>query len=96
MKIVVTDGYMANKGDLSWDRLSLFGKLDVYDRTPGLMIEERRQDASIIITNKTPITKKIVDKLPQLKCISLLATGYNNIDVTAAAEKEVVVCNVPD
>ena len=98
MKIVILDGYTENPGDLSWDALAKLGDLTVYDRTP-LTDEdaaiERIGDAEIIITNKTPITKKILDACPNIKYIAVLATGYNVIDCKAAREKGISVSNVP-
>ena len=52
MKIVVLDGYALNPGDLSWDWLSAFGDVAVYDRTPADLIYERAKGCDIIITNK--------------------------------------------
>ncbi len=98
MKIVILDGYTENPGDLSWDALAQLGDLTVYDRTP-LTDEnaaiERIGDAEIVITNKTPITKKILDACPSIKYIAVLATGYNVIDCKAAREKGISVSNVP-
>ena len=98
MKIVVLDGYTENPGDLSWDDLAALGELTVYDRT-SLTNEdeaiERIGDAEAIYTNKTPITKKVLDSCPNLKFIGVLATGYNVVDVAYAKEKNIPVCNVP-
>ena len=95
MKIVVTDGYTLNPGDISWDAIAALGELVVYDRTPVDKIVERCSDADIVLTNKTPFTKQTIDALPGLKMISVLATGYNVIDTAAAAAKEIPVCNAP-
>lgn len=95
MKIVVTDGYTLNPGDLSWDALHAPGDMTIYDRTPTELIVDRCNDAEIILTNKVPLTRDILLNLPQLKLISVLATGYNVIDTVAAKEQGVVVCNVP-
>ncbi len=97
MKIVVLDGYTENPGDLSWDELGKLGELTVYDRTKGGEDEtiERIGDAELVFTNKTPITKKVIDACPNMKFISLLATGYNVVDYVYAAEKGIPVTNVP-
>ncbi|MFT3935237.1 MAG: D-2-hydroxyacid dehydrogenase [Chitinophagaceae bacterium] len=95
MKIVVTDGYALNPGDISWDAISALGQLKVYDRTTQAEIVERCKEADIILTNKTPVGASVIQSLPQLKMISVLATGYNIVDVNAAKEKGVAVCNVP-
>ena len=98
MKIVVLDGYTENPGDLSWGELEKLGEFTVYDRT-SLTDEneaiERIGDAEIVITNKTPITKKVLDSCQGIKYIGVLATGYNVVDYTCAGEKGIPVTNVP-
>lgn len=98
MKIVILDGYTENPGDLSWDQINQFGNLTVYDRTdvtdiPGII--QRIGDAEVVLTNKTPITREVMDGCPNLKYISLLATGYNVVDCGYAKEKGIPVSNVP-
>lgn len=95
MKIVVTDGYTLNAGDLSWDKIASFGELVVYDRTPVDLIAERCKEANIVLSNKVPLSADTLAKLDQLQLISVLATGYNVIDVAAAKKQGVVVTNVP-
>ena len=95
MKIVVLDGYTENPGDLSWEGLENLGDLKVYDRTPENRILERVGDAEIIYINKTPLNKETLSKLPSLKFIGVLATGYNVVDVNSAKELGIVVSNVP-
>lgn len=93
MKMVVLDGYTTNPGDLSWEGLEQFGDLTIYDRTPAEKIVERCKDAEIVFTNKTPLSADTIKKLPSLKYIGVLATGYNVVDVEAAAEQGVVATN---
>lgn len=95
MKIVVTDGYTLNPGDLSWGEIELLGQLHYFDRTNPDDVVERCKDATVIVTNKTPITKAVIDAAHQLKLIAVTATGYNIVDVSAARERGIVVCNVP-
>lgn len=95
MKIVVTDGYALNPGDLSWDPIRQFGEVKVYDRTSPPEIFERCRDADIILGNKTEFNKDNIGRLHTVKLISVLATGYNVIDVNAAKNKGIIVCNVP-
>jgi glycerate dehydrogenase len=95
MKIVVLDGYTENPGDLSWECLEKLGDLKVYDRTPKSQIVERVGDAEIIFINKTPLKKETLSKLPSLKFICVLATGYNVVDVDSAKELGIVVTNIP-
>lgn len=95
MKIVILDGYTTNPGDLSWEKFSEFGEVTAYDYTPNELIIERCKDAEIIIDNKVVFTKETLDKLPKLKYIGLLSTGFNVIDIEAAKNNGVTVCNVP-
>jgi len=98
MKIVILDGYTENPGDLSWEELGKLGDLTVYDRTSLTDENEaiaRIGDAEIVFTNKTPITKRVIDACPNMKFISLLATGYNVVDHVYAREKGIPVTNVP-
>ena len=97
MKIVILDGYTENPGDLSWEALERFGELRVYDRTPDddAEIARRIGDAEIVLTNKCPIRRAVMDACPQLRYISVLATGYNIVDVAAAREKGIPVSNIP-
>lgn len=95
MKIVVLDGYGLNPGDLSWDAVSQLGELTVYDRTSSEEIIARSAGAEAILTNKTVITAEIMEALPNLKYIGVLATGYNVVNIDAAREKGIVVTNIP-
>ena len=95
MKIVVLDGYCLNPGDLSWEAMGSLGDLQVYDRTSPSELLERAEGAEVLITNKTLISDKDMDVLPDLKYIGVLATGYNVVDVEAAKKKGIVVTNIP-
>ena len=95
MKITILDGYTANPGDLSWEALTHIGELTVYDRTGTEEIVPRAKDADIILTNKVCLRKQEIERLPRLKYIGVLATGYNVVDLEAAREHGIVVTNVP-
>ena len=95
LRIVVLDGRTLNPGDLSWDEIARCGQLQVYDRTPENEIVGRLVGAQVAITNKTPLSASTIDQLPELKLITVTATGYNVVDVVHAKAKEVSVCNVP-
>ncbi|MBU5626434.1 D-2-hydroxyacid dehydrogenase [Oscillibacter sp. MSJ-2] len=98
MKLVVLDGYTENPGDLSWGDLERLGDLTVYDRTSLTDEEEtvsRIGGAEIVLTNKTPITRRILDRCPGIGMIGVLATGYNVVDCAYAAQKGIPVSNVP-
>lgn len=95
MKIVILDGHAANPGDLSWKPMEEFGELTVYDRTTAAEVVERAREADIILTNKVLITQQVIDALPNLKYIGVLATGYNTVDTHYAHSKGIVVSNIP-
>jgi glycerate dehydrogenase len=95
MNIVILDGHTLNPGDNPWTALEKLGKVAVYDRTPSAQIVERARDAEIILTNKTPLNAQTLASLPSLKFIAVLATGYNVVDVAAAAARGIPVANVP-
>ena len=98
MKIVVLDGYAENPGDISWSPLETLGELTVYDRTAlteSPLTAERIGDAEIAVTNKTPITRAVIDACPNLRAIAVLATGYNVVDTAYARTKDIPVMNVP-
>lgn len=95
MKTVVLDAFAANPGDLSWDFLGKFGEYEIYDRTPAELVTERASGAEIIVTNKTPVTAPMLEKLPSLKLVAVLATGYNIVDCAACRAHGVAVTNIP-
>jgi glycerate dehydrogenase len=95
MKIVVLDGHTLNPGDLSWDSIKKMGDLTVYDYTAPELTIERAKDAEIVYTNKTVIDEAVISRLPKMKFIGVLATGYNVVDIVAAKKAGIVVCNIP-
>ncbi len=95
MKIVVLDGYTLNPGDITWEGMEALGELTVYDRTKAEDVAARIDDADVVYTNKTPITKETLDACPNVKFIGVLATGYNIVDIAAAKEKGIPVSNIP-
>lgn len=96
VKIVVLDGYCLNPGDLSWGGLGgITDSVIIYDRTPQDLVIERAKNADIIILNKVCIDKEIIDNLPKLKYIGVLATGYNVVNCDYAKKKGIIVTNIP-
>ncbi|MCI6336911.1 MAG: D-2-hydroxyacid dehydrogenase [Prevotella sp.] len=95
MKIVVLDSYGMNPGDLSWDALKELGEVTIYDRTSEEEVYQRCSDADIVLTNKVVFDADTIWKLPNLKYIGVLATGYNIVDTVAACDNDIVVTNVP-
>ncbi|MBI5483172.1 MAG: D-2-hydroxyacid dehydrogenase, partial [Deltaproteobacteria bacterium] len=94
-KIVVLDGYTINPGDNPWSSLEALGNCTIYDRTPPELKLERAADAEIILLSKVKLDAVALQSLPKLKYISMLATGYNNVDVEAAGRLGIPVSNVP-
>lgn len=95
MKIVILDGYTANPGDLSWDGLKALGDLTVYERTRPEETIARCKGADIVLTNKVVMSREVMEALPTLRYIGVLATGYNVVDTEMARECGIVVTNVP-
>ena len=95
MRIIVLDGHTLNPGDNPWDNIAKLGDLTVHDRTPVDLIVERAREAEIVLTNKTLLPAETLAELPYLKFISVLATGYNVVDVEDARRHDIPVSNVP-
>lgn len=89
------DGFAMNPGDLSWEELENLGDCRIYERTKPDETFDRVRNAGAIITNKVVINRELIRQLPDLKYIGVTATGYNVVDVTASAEKGIVVTNIP-
>ena len=95
MKIVILDAFTCNPGDLNWDALKEFGELTVHDRTLTEEVIERCSECEIVLTNKVVLNHEILDQLPKLKYIGVLATGTNVIDLEYASERGICVTNIP-
>ena len=93
--LVVLDGHTLNPGDNPWTELEAPFSVTVYDRTSPADVVGRAQDAAIVLTNKTPLPAAVIDSLPNLRFIGVLATGYNIVDVDAARRHGIPVSNVP-
>lgn len=94
MKIVILDGYALNPGDLDWTPIHNLGQLTIYDRSMPEEVVSRSKEAAILLTNKVEITREMMEQLPNLKYIAVMATGYNIIDLHAAADHNILVSNV--
>lgn len=95
MNIIVVDGATLNPGDLSWEALGAFGSYKVYPRGTPAETLDRCRNAEAVITNKIVFDRTTIAALPNLAYIGVTATGYNIVDVAAAAERGIVVTNVP-
>ena len=95
MKIVILDGITVTQKDLRWDDLSAIGELEVHDRNDEAQTIRAIGDAEAVFTSKCHINAEVMDACPSLKFIGVLATGYDNIEIKAAKERGIAVCNVP-
>ncbi len=95
MKIVILDAAMTTTGDLSWEPITSLGDCTLYPVTEDEDIVERLRDADIAVVNKVAMTREIIEQLPNLKMIAETATGFDNVDTTAAQERGIAVANVP-
>ncbi len=94
MKILVTDSStVKSNNDLSLEALKSFGEVFEFDNLTREELLAQVRDKDIILTNKVVIDREVMENAPRLRYIGLLATGYNNIDITAAKEKGIVVAN---
>jgi glycerate dehydrogenase len=96
MKIVVLDGHTLSPGDLDWTPLTALGDVTLHERTPPAEIIPRALGAEVILTNKTPLDRTTLQRLPGLRYVGVLATGYNVVDAKAARDLNVIVTNVPN
>ena len=96
MKIVILDGRALNPGDMSYDVIHQFGDVTLYQQTESQEDTiSRIGNSQIVLTNKVPITRDVLNACPDIRLICVLATGYNIVDVNACKEKGIPVCNVP-
>ena len=96
MNIVILDGYTLNPGDLTWDQINGLGKVMIFDRTAAGEVVDRCLHAEVLLTNKVQLSKSVLEQLPDLRFIGILATGINVVDVEAASKLGIVVSNVPE
>lgn len=98
IKIAVLDAGTLAMAPQEWEALRSLGDCAFFENTPHddkALIKERCKDARVVLTNKVPLTKEVLNQLPALGCVCVLATGYNVVDTKAARERKIPVCNVP-
>lgn len=95
MEIIFLDEATITLNDIDFSGLKPLGVYRGYPNSNEEQIIERAADAEIVIANKAPMTNKVIRSLEKLQLITVIATGYNNINLPAAKEKGVTVCNVP-
>lgn len=81
---------------LDFSSVQALTELTNYDDTSNEQILERVQGQTVVITKEMPVGKDVISKFPDsVKLICEAGTGYNNIDIAAAREKGISVCNIP-
>ena len=95
MKIVILDSYTVDQGELSWDGLSELAEVEAYERTSPDEVITRCKGAEMILTNKVVLDATVLNMLPRLQYIGVLATGYNVVDLEVASRQNIVVTNIP-
>ena len=95
MNIVILDAYTSNPGDLSWDAINALGELTVHERTRHDETLNRCAGCEAVLTNKVILNSEIIEQLPELKYIGVLATGTNVVDLNFAKERGICVTNIP-
>ena len=94
MNIVLLDRASLGE-DTPISRLDSLGNTIIYDATAQDEVCERVKDADVLVVNKIKVTEQVLKCAERLKLICVFATGYDNIDIKAAREYGVGVCNVP-
>ncbi len=94
MKIVILDRASLGE-DTPIEKLRELGELTVYDSSFADEVVERVKDADVVILNKVKITREVLYSADLLKLVCVFATGFDNIDISAAKERGIAVCNVP-
>ncbi len=94
MKIAVLDGAVLNPGDVDWSPITSLGETVIHASTTQAQLADHAAGADVVLTNKTPLQRCDLDKLPDMRMVGVLATGYNVVDIAAMAERHIPVCNV--
>ena len=95
MKIAVLDGFLVNPGDISWEPIAKQGEFTLYEATEPDEAATHIGDAEVVFVNRCNISAAVMDACPNLRFINTFATGFNMIDIAAAKERGIAVCNVP-
>ena len=93
MKLCILDWSTVSSGDISADIFSEFGEVNCVDLCRNEDAAQVIGDSDMVLCNKVLVTSEVMDRCPNLKYIGLFATGYNNIDIPAAKEHGITVCN---
>src|SRR5215470_7195039 len=95
MKIVVLDGRPMGAERSAWAGLDRLGEVEVYEYSSREEIPARAAGAAVLVVNKSPIGADVIDGSPDLRFITLTATGFDCVDIAAARRRGIPVSNVP-
>ena len=95
MNAVFLDFATVRSDRLSIDSLeSVVSSLTLHDHTQPDQVADRIGDCEIVIINKVQMTRDIIESCKRLRFIGLIATGVDNVDLEAAKDNDVAVCNI--
>jgi glycerate dehydrogenase len=95
VKIVILDGRTLAPEREGWAALDRLGEVVYHDVSAADEVAERAAGATILVTNKTPIREHVIENLGELRFITVLATGFDCVDLAAARRRGIPVSNVP-
>jgi hypothetical protein len=95
MKIVVLDAHPLSEDASDWAPLKALGEVEVYDHSSDEQVQAGARDAAVLITNRAPVTARVIEQAPALRLIAVSFTGYDCVDVWAARRRGIIVANVP-
>jgi glycerate dehydrogenase len=96
MKAVILEAGTVSRGDIDFSPIKkLVDGFEIHDFTSPEKIVEYVGDNEIVLCNKTEFSRNVICECKNLRYIGLCATGFNNIDLQAARERNIVVTNVP-
>ena len=94
-RVVVVNASKMNY-DQALDFSVLSSDVQVYDNSTNEELIERIQGARVVVTKELPVNAELLSQFPDtVKLIVEAGTGYNNIDLNAAKERGITVCNIP-
>jgi glycerate dehydrogenase len=95
VKIVILDGRPLAADRAAWSGLDSLGTVEFHQFSPPAELEERARGATVLVTNKAAIRAPLIESSTDLRFITLMATGFDCVDVAAARQKGIPVSNVP-
>ena len=96
MKIVVLDGRTLDPDPQAWAGLCQLGEVVLHDFSTAEEIPIRAAGATVLVLNKSPVRENLIAILPELRFITITATGFDCVDLAAAQRRGIPVSNVPE